>query len=133
MTEVVKDLPVALASFIESRRAAKFEWGVNDCALFAADWVLTVTGVDHAEGLRGKYDDEAGARRLIEQAGGMAAFAAELSPTPLGFAQRGDVVLAVIDGHETFGVCLGNGQWCAPGLRGLVFRPMTDVIQCFRF
>lgn len=125
------DWPERFAAFIESRRFQPFQWGVNDCALFAADWVLLLTGVDHAEGLRGQYHDEAGAQRLIARAGGMQAFARKLPEKPAGLVQKGDVVLALIDERLTFGLALGNGHWCAPGERGLVFRQMSDVVQVF--
>jgi hypothetical protein len=36
----------AFHEFLISRARAPFVWGVNDCALFAADGVLAITGVD---------------------------------------------------------------------------------------
>lgn len=125
------DWPERLSKFIESRRNVPFKWGENDCALFAADCVLELTGIDHAEGMRGNYQCETYAAQLVRLAGGMRTFAQRLTEKHLGHVQRGDVVLAVINGRETYGIAVGNGQWCSPGVTGLVFRPMSDVIHAF--
>lgn len=122
------DWPERLASLIDERRHAPFAWGLQDCALFAADAVLALTGDDPAKNFRG-YDDEREALRIVKGAGGMRGLV-DLPKKHRGFAQRGDVVLAEIDGRETFGVCLGT-QYAAPGVNGLVFRPMTEVVAAF--
>ncbi|MCQ9615946.1 hypothetical protein L1889_03865 [Paenalcaligenes niemegkensis] len=126
MMERYDDWPEKLAAFIETRRERVFSWGSQDCALFAADAVIEMTGVDLAKELRG-YRSARGAANRIKKAGGMRSFASSLSEKHPGLAQRGDVVLVDIDGRETFGVVLGNGFWCGPGIEGLVFRPMNEV------
>lgn len=122
------DWPERLAGLIDERRRTPFAWGAQDCALFAADAVQAITGDDPAKHFRG-YDDEREALRIVKDAGGMRGLV-DLPEKPKGFAQRGDVVLAEIDGRETFGVCIGS-QYVAPGVDGLVFRPMTEVIVAF--
>lgn len=124
------DWPERLAAFIEARRARAFSWGSQDCALFAADAVLEMTGVDLADGLRG-YTSASGAAKRIKKAGGMRALAGELPEKHPGLAQRGDVVLVELEGRETFGIVAGNGYWCGPGVDGLVFRPMSEVETVF--
>lgn len=124
------DWPEILAAFIDARRVRAFSWGENDCALFAADAVLGMTGVDLAEKLRG-YKTASGAARKIKAAGGMRQLASSLTEKHPGMAQRGDVVLVEIDGRETFGIVAGNAKWCAPGVDGLVFRPMDEVKIAF--
>lgn len=124
------DWPERLAEFIEARRFEPFAWGSNDCALFAADAVNLLTGADHAVNLRG-YKTERGAMGKIKRAGGLRAFAKALPEKPPGLAQRGDVVLAVVDGRETFGIVSGGGYWCGPGADGLVFRPLSDAVAAF--
>lgn len=124
------NLPEKLHSFIESRRQTPFAWGTNDCCMFAADWLLELTGVDHATKYRGKYEDEKGAARIIKKAGGMRAFASSLKEKPVGLAQRGNIVLALMDERETYGV-VDFGVWCAPGPDGLVFRPIREAIAAF--
>jgi hypothetical protein len=120
--------PELLADFIESRRAAPFEWGKNDCCLFCADAVLAMTGEDPATAYRGKYSTDLGARKLIKKGAGMRGLCPWPSK-PAGFAQRGDIVLADMEGMETLGIVVGNGMWCAPGKEGLLMRPMSEAID----
>lgn len=122
--------PERLAEMIDSRRFEPFQWGSNDCCIFAADTVLAMTGTDLARSLRG-YKTERGALSRISKAGGMRGFATGLAQKLQGFASRGDVVLAVVEGRETFGIVSGNGHWCGPGADGLVFRPMSEVETVF--
>lgn len=131
MMERYDNWPERLAAFIETRRVRVFSWGEQDCVLFAADAVLEMTGVDLAEGERG-YRSASGAAKRIKRAGGMRALAASRLPEKHpGLAQRGDVVLVEVDERESFGVVAGGGYWCGPGVDGLVFRPMTDVVAAF--
>jgi len=124
--------PERLAEFIESRRRMPFQWGANDCALFAADCVLALTGTDLAADRRG-YTTELEAARLVRDAGGMKGLAAHLVEKHIGLVQRGDVVLCDIAGRETFGVFVGEDRWVAPGADGLVFRPMSDCLRVFGY
>jgi hypothetical protein len=128
----VNHWPEELIAFIEERRFMPFAWGSNDCGTFVADYVLRVTGVDLAASWRG-YDDEWGAAKQIEKVGGMTKFVAALTPRHPSLAQRGDIVLADIEGRETFGLAVGAGLWAAPGEAGVVFRPMSDVIHAFEY
>lgn len=122
-----RDWPERLAAFIDSRRHAPFAWGANDCALFAADGVLAMTGTDLAKTLRG-YKTERGALSRMRKAGGIRGFARDLPQRAPGFASRGDIVLAIVEARETFGLVSGNGHWCAPGATQLLFRPLSEVV-----
>ena len=126
------DWPERLIEFIEARRARAFSWGSNDCALFYADAVLAMTGEDRAKPWRG-YKTARGAAARITKAGGLRALveSAGVTEKPVGFAQRGDGVLALLNDRETFGVVVGDGNWCGPGEFGLVFRPMSEAIAVF--
>ncbi len=130
MTTRHSDWPEKLAVFIEARRKRAFSWGQQDCALFAADAVHVMTGEDPAAELRG-YRSASGAAKRIKQAGGMRALASAFPEKHVGLAQRGDLVLAEVDGRESFGVVVGAGVWCGPGADGLVFRSMSDVVAAF--
>ena len=57
-------------TFLEQRARRPFAWGVNDCALFAADGIRAITGVDIAADFRGKYSDEAGAMAAVKEVAG---------------------------------------------------------------
>lgn len=123
------DWPHRLAAFVESRRAAPFSWGGNDCGAFAADAVAALTGSDPLAALRGAWADEEGAAAVIAKHGGLHRVAARCLGKPLrhkGMARRGAVVLASMQGVATLGVLLGS-HWCAPGAGGLEFRPAAEV------
>jgi len=85
---------------------AVFRWGSLDCALFVAAAVLAMTGEDIAKPFRGKYSTAAGSARALKRYGAgdlRATFDTLLPPRPVGFARRGDVVMA--DG--AVGICIG--------------------------
>lgn len=106
-------------SFIQSRMRSPFEWGTNDCCMFAADAVLAAHGIDHAEDVRGSYSTEKEARRLLRRLGGLAAIASrggdEIAPL---MANVGDVGLIAQEERELLGVCVG-GVWLVPTRDGL--------------
>ena len=122
------DWPERLADLVELRRAAPFVWGANDCATFAADAVLAITGVELLGVLRGAWQSEDEAAARLRRAGGLpAAVAFRLGRPQRGCtgAGRGAIVCAAIP-TPTVGVLL-SGWWCAPGAAGLVFRPAAEV------
>jgi hypothetical protein len=107
-------------------------WGANDCALFAADAIEAMTGVDIAADFRGKYHDEASALALIHSITGgstvadAAAYCAAQHglvewtqpdpgtpgsrlPAPL-LARRGDLVVLPDAGRIIAGVVHLNGR-----------------------
>lgn len=118
----------ALETFIEKRRFEPFAWGSNDCALFAADAVLALTGRDYAQGWRG-YRNEFGAIKRIVQFGGLDQMVGsqlrEINPL---LARRGDPILFEARDGDALGICIGD-KFAAVGLEGLVFFPMS---QCKR-
>lgn len=124
------DWPERLIEFIEARRTRAFSWGSNDCALFAADAVLSMTGVDLGAEWRG-YKSKRKAASIINKIGGMRAFAASLQEKQVGFAQRGDIVLASMEDMETFGVVIDATKWIGPGQSGIESRPMSEAIAVF--
>lgn len=128
--------PEGLIQYIEGRRERPFSWGDHDCAMFFVGSIIVVTGIDVTERFprdwRG-YTTQRQALSRIRRAGGMEGLAemAELARKPVGLAQRADGVLVDIEGRPTFGVVVGNGYWCAPGIERLVFRPMSEVDMVF--
>lgn len=60
---------VLLIEYVLVAEKAPFEYGVNDCALFAANAVKEMTGVDFAEDFRGKYNTALGAKKALKAAG----------------------------------------------------------------
>lgn len=66
-----------------------FVWGVNDCSLFAADWVRSRTGLDPASDWRGAYTTMRTAHRLLADRGGLLAVISN-AMDGLGFARTDD-------------------------------------------
>ena len=121
--------PEVLAEYIESRRHSPFEWGENDCVMFLVGAIEAMTGENISKGYPG-YKTEKAAARIIKKNGGLIGLARKvgLKEKPPKLAQRGDGVLADIDGRETCGVVIGNGTFAAPGIGELVFRPMSEAV-----
>lgn len=130
------DWPQRLAHAIEARKRSPYEWGRNDCALFAADLIAAVTGQDFAAPFRGKYQDEAGAKAMLETHGwrDLEAMVDELLPRrrlELGERpRRGDAVL--VDGR--FGPFLGivwQGGVIGPGPDKMAFWPSQTFLAAW--
>lgn len=124
-----------LADFIAKSRARPYEYGRHDCLLFIADAVRAITGKDHARGHRGKYKNETGALRRLKSLGHdrpEELLDKLFKEKPVGFAQRGDIVLAS-DGIPA--VCMGAfavsvGQ---EGYQeGLVRVPRSDWVKAWK-
>lgn len=108
---------------VQERSDKPFEWGVNDCVMFAADAVTTMGVEDPAKASRGKYKTEAGAKKhLVAVYGDLyAAWDSKLERLEsIHFSQNGDVVL--FDG--ALGLTSGiywNGGVFAPTPEGVRF------------
>jgi hypothetical protein len=102
-----EDWDSRLAGVIDAWAKEPFEWGVHDCALWAAAAVEAQTGKDFAAPFRGKYTSQKGAAVALRKYGAgtleatMTKFLDE--PIPVAFAKRGDIVMR--DGNV--GVCVG--------------------------
>ena len=55
-TPRTQDWPELLAATLETRDRQAFRWGTHDCALFAADVIQSMTGIDAAGVFRSRYD-----------------------------------------------------------------------------
>ena len=133
MTTRRDNWPNLLAQFIEQRREQPFAWAVNDCCIFAADWVELCTGVDYAQAWRGRYSSGLGAARFLDEAGGVEALVDALGlqrVTPQQ-AGRGDIVAQEAGRGITLGICLGDTT-AFVAKSGLVFGPITNVETAWR-
>jgi hypothetical protein len=118
---------------IEDARNKPFRWGAHDCATFAFDTRLALTGEDAAKAWRGRYRTARGAhmvlRRRLKAASHEEAATAILG-APLAtiwLAQRGDIVLR----GDSFGVCVGaEAAFLSP--EGLVFWPLEPADKAWR-
>lgn len=116
---------------MRERWSAPFRWGVNDCATFAADCVIALTGTDPAPpDLRGHFTARQ-AYRALKRHGDLrtVATAALGEPRPAMLAQIGDIVLTKAGTRDMLAVCNGR-QALAPSAAGLVSVPLGD--WCWR-
>ena len=128
----ITDWATALAVFLESRDKAPFVWGANDCALFAADAVLAITGHDLGSD-RGRYRTAKGAagvlrRHGVDSVGALAErrlLAVSAPPVAVEFARRGDVGVAALEGRETLVIRI-SGAWIGPGAEGTLTVPVAS-------
>lgn len=116
------------AQLVRERWGMRFEWGVNDCCLWAADCVLAITGVDLMADLRGRYDSEFGSWRVLLENGGLEAMCdARLgAPTEPGLAQVGDVAMLYYEGRQLLAVC-GGGHYVVVSPDGLAAIPRATA------
>jgi hypothetical protein len=100
-----------LHAVVEANLDRPYAWGQHDCLIFPANVVKAVTGKDHARGHRGKYNSLATAYRHLQEMGftSPAALLDSLfERKPVGFAQRGDLVLCKTESGDNPGVCMGD-------------------------
>lgn len=97
-----------LAEYLQASRDREFAWGLNDCALWAANWVLLATGADFLSTWKGDYATARSAARLMRERGfaSVADIADRHLPAkPVALAARGDLVLHP---QGALGLCAGR-------------------------
>ena len=108
----------SLTEFLAHARRTNFEWGKNDCCMFACDAIQAMTGEDLGSEFRGLYDDEASAMLSLLELGYTGIenlvekkfLSRDVLEIPVSMAMQGDVV--VLESNETpfgatIGICLG--------------------------
>jgi hypothetical protein len=136
------DWPERLHAYLESLRAAAFDWGSLDCCLMPANAVREMTGEDPAPMFRGKYHDLKGARRALRKyAGGDIEATIEKMAKDNGWpeisplkAQRGDPVLVLDPAApwpQSLGIC-GGTVALVMSENGLASVPMTRTMRAWR-
>lgn len=97
-------------------KSTPFEWGVHDCALFAASHVNVISADPEHRNLdevfKGKYSTALGSIKALKQQGYdslrdlLKSKFEEIHPV---FAGRGDLVIALDEeGNQAIGICLGE-------------------------
>lgn len=127
--------PGILNKEIDKARDMPFEWGASDCALWVANVVEAMTGIDYAESFREKYTTKTGADRALQRYG-----LEQLAETVTGLlgapiearrARRGDVVMMPMDGIQSIGICLGRAV-AFKSAEGLLFFKKSDCECAWR-
>lgn len=107
------------------RTVGPFEWGENDCCLFAANAVLAMTGVDVSKPYRG-YKTRLGAMKKIKDLGVEGVWTKILGePIHPKMCKRGDVVLFQNGQEQSAGICVGT-KFAAVAEEGLIMLPMQE-------
>jgi len=127
------DWQLRLDALVTERLKVPFTWGNNDCALFAADAVLAMTGHDLASDMR----DHRSARQALEtirRHGGLPAIVTSaLGPScAAGAARQGDVVALMEGKHVGLAICIDSEMAVGPSRRGLVMLPMAKALCSWR-
>ena len=102
----------ALVNYVALKRHEPFEYGVNDCCMFAAGAVLEMTGEDPMSEFRGEYDILKGSLKVIKEIGEGTlelTLDGKFPEVSIGYAQRG--YLAFFDG--SVGVVMGDFAYFA--------------------
>lgn len=121
------DWPTRFAEFVRERRRMRFDWGPtkNDCWSFARALAATIRDDD----ILGGVPDYASAEEvdLLTGEKPLAAWLDERLPrVEISFAQRCDVCLATLRGHETV-LVVDTDALIGPGPRGLTAVPRTEM------
>jgi len=129
-----EDWAERLAEIVEARRETPFAWGVHDCALFSADCVQAMTGIDYAQDFRGTYRSAKGALDALGHRDLAQILDEEFERIAPAYMGRGDVCL-VDTGAELTGpacaVCVGALVVVA-GIDGLQFFGASQALSAWR-
>ena len=124
----------ALRDEIEVAEGQEFEWGRQDCCLFAARCVDAMTGSSLAGQLQSEYTDKTSALRYLAKQGGIAPAVTQLLGQPIRWVNthRGDVCLMpTADGIGSLGICIGGAVACVSEIRGIVYLPIGSALYCW--
>lgn len=125
----LNDWPTQLANFLLEKQKQPFEWGNNDCCLFAADAILSMGGQDVAKDVRGRYKTAIGAHRIMKKlgAGSLVELLTQRLGQPDGVITRGSIIVVDSNGEQVAGVFYQK-PWALTE-RGLQSMPLESVVQ----
>ena len=89
-------------------RSTCFIWGESDCMLSIGDYIARCGGLDVTGRFRGRYGDEVGARRFLEQFGGPAGLIGLTGIPETDDPKRGDVVVLDTGYCKVGALCIGD-------------------------
>lgn len=139
--ERFKDWPIRLEAYLACVSEDEFSWGSNDCALFACNVALELTGTDLAREFRGRYHTKTGAYAMLKKFadGGLEILILKIADehgineVRVSMAQRGDIVLLETDAGPTLSVvCMDGINVTAPCPTGLERWPMDRGRRAWR-
>ena len=118
----------ALNDFIQSRMDTPFQWGTNDCCMFAGDAVEAITGVDVMAPFRGKYTTEDESKEVLAGKR-VKTLVTKILGKPVHWSrlQRGDIAMFEQETGKTLGVCIGDSL-ATPSEFGLRFTKLDKSL-----
>jgi hypothetical protein len=128
----VDNWPFVLSQKVEEWRPRLFDWTTWNCCHLADDHVAAITGVSRLS-MFPSFSTQADAEAILSSFGGMIGLvthALKQEPIPVAWAKRGDLLVANFGYGLSPAPCLGVNS-CAPGPRGLVFRPTASAVAAW--
>lgn len=127
--------------WLAENRHSDMVYGQSDCALTAADAIQVQTGFDPAVNLRGKYNTEQGAAKIIKRKKGLPGLVTSLIGPPLDnhlMARTGDIALIFqhlkVDDKVVETPCLGvimeEKVWIRSAT-GMEPRSRTEIVTAW--
>jgi Domain of unknown function (DUF6950) len=119
---------LSLQSYIAAHLKKPFQWGVNDCVLFAVGWAELATGKHFLPEV--DWTNEFGAMRAIKKQGGLfEAFSRNFKIINPNYAHDGDLAIAHQDMSEPIAFLFSGANICGVGKQGLIFKPRM-IAEC---
>lgn len=120
---------MSFAAFMAMTKGRPWSWGDQDCTMWVSDWCRLRWRVDPALPFRGRYDSEAGAQALIDEAGSLIGL---ISPQMLFLhekseADEGDVGVIEVLGAQTSAIRVGD-KWAFRTQAGVGFVAASPLI-----
>ena len=120
---------MSFAAFMTMTDGRDWSWGDQDCTLWVSDWCRLRWRIDPAMPFRGRYDSEAGAQALIDEAGTLVAL---ISPQMVFLrekseADEGDVGVIEVLGRQTAAIRVGS-KWAFRTQAGVGFVGADPLI-----
>lgn len=123
-----------LSDHLAAIAGSAFAYGEHDCALFAADCVAAMTGIDLAAKYRGLYRTLKGGLKALARDGydsHLAVVAAHFAEVPTAFAQVGDIMVLDVRGVAALGIDAGE-RIAVLQTQGLAMAPRAAAIAAYR-
>jgi len=140
MTKRRDDWPIVLEAQIRESKEKEFDWATHNCVLFAANIVLSITGMDFMHKYRERCVSEKSALRIVvEVCGGydVEKFIEILMQDscfpekPKNKAQRGDIVLINTEIGPAAAIVGSGGKVVAVGKTGVVLFPLNKATRAW--
>jgi len=122
-----------LREVVRFHESEPFQYGQNDCVLFAARCIDAMTDSDWVGFVKARCHDEATAKAYIESEGSIEAGVTQRFGEPVLplAARRGDLCLIETPYGPGLGICLGT-EVATPGEKGLVRTPFQFALKAWR-